>query len=229
VSVKEPAHPASGPPTAPVVVPQLRFSVESCEPLDYAAVPTLTFGLAIEEADGLPVRSVLLDVQIRIAARGRRYAGPEQDRLLELFGTPDRWATTLRTLPWTRATVVVPPFTANTTVELNVPCTYDLEVTAARYLAALEDGEVPLELMFSGSVFFATPGGMLQTARIAWDTDVSYAMPVSVWRASMDRHFPGAAWLRLGRTSLNRLAAYKARHAFTTWDAAIEALLEQHR
>ncbi len=139
---------------APPVVPQLQFAVEGCGPLDYAAVPTLTFALRIEEADGLPIRSVLLDVQIQIAARARRYGEAEQGRLLELFGTPDRWATTLRTLPWTRATVVVPPFDGRTTVDLQIPCTYDLEVTAARYLAALEDGEVPLELMFSGSVFF---------------------------------------------------------------------------
>jgi hypothetical protein len=214
----------TGKPTA--VVPQLHFSVEGCEPLDYAAVPTLTFTLRLEEADGLPIRSVLLDVQIQIAARARRYATPEQDRLLELFGTPDRWATTLHTLPWTRATVVVPPFNGRTTVDLQIPCTYDLEVTAARYLAALEDGEVPLELMFSGSVFFVPPGGTLQTARIAWDTDVSHRMPVSAWRAAIDRHFPNSAWLRLGRSSFDRLSAYKARHAFTSWDAAIESLLE---
>jgi hypothetical protein len=207
-------------------VPQLQFSVEGCEPLDYAAVPTLTFTLRLEEADGRPIRSVLLDVQIQIAARARRYAAAEQDRLLELFGTTDRWATTLRTLPWTRATVVVPPFDARTVVQLQVPCTYDLEVTAARYLAALEDGEVPLELMFSGAVFFAAEGGALQTARIAWDSDVSYRMPVSAWRATMDRHFPQAAWLRLSRPSFDRLSAYKARHAFTSWDAALDSLLE---
>jgi hypothetical protein len=208
------------------VVPQLQFAVEGCEPLDYAAVPTLMFALSIEEVDGLPIRSVLLDVQIQIASRARRYADGEQDRLLELFGTPDRWASTLRTLPWTRATVVVPPFESRTSVDLQIPCTYDLEVTEARYLAALDDGEVPLELMFSGSVFFAAPGGLLQTARIAWDSDVSYRMPVNAWRAAVDRHFPGAAWLRIERSSFDRLSAYKARHAFTSWDAAIDSLLE---
>ncbi len=211
---------------APPVAPQLRFGVEGCAPLDYAAVPTLTFTVRLEEADGLPIRSVLLDAQIQIAARARRYADAEQERLLELFGTRDRWATTLRTLPWTRATVVVPPFTGRTAVDLQIPCTYDLEVTAARYLAALEDGEVPLELMFSGTVFFSAPGGLLQTARIAWDSDVSYRMPVAVWRATMDRHFPDAAWLRLGRASFERLVAYKARHAFASWEAAIDSLLE---
>ncbi len=208
------------------MIPALRFTVEGCGPLEYAAVPTLTFTLGIEEADGLPIRSVLLDVQIQIAARARRYGATEQDRLLELFGTPERWATTLRTLPWTRATVVVPPFDGRTSVELQVPCTYDLEITAARYLAALEEGEVPLELMFSGTVFFAAPGGLLQTARIAWDTDTSFRMPVTAWRAAMDRHFPDAAWLRLRRETHDRLSAYKAQHAFTSWDAAIDALLE---
>jgi hypothetical protein len=207
-------------------VPQLQFAVERCAPLDYAAVPTLAFTLRIDESDGRPIRSVLLDVQIQIAARRRRYAGAEGERLLELFGAPDRWATTLRTLPWTRATLVVPPFTGATAVDLHVPVTYDLEVTAAKYLAALEGGEVPLELLFSGTVFFAGPKGLLQTARIAWDSDVDYRLPVSVYRQAVDRHFPNSAWLRLGRGSFDRLTAYKARHAFASWDAAIDSLLE---
>jgi hypothetical protein len=211
------------------VAPHLRFAVERCAPLDYAAVPTLVFTLRIDAGDGPAIRSVLLDVQIQIAARRRRYGDAETERLLELFGTPERWATTLRTLPWTRTTVIVPPFTGETTIDVQVPCTYDLEVTAARYLAALEDGEVPLELLFSGSVFFAGAAGLLQTARIAWDSDVDFGMPVSVWREAMDRHFPNAAWLRLGRQSFERLAAYKARHAFTSWDAAIESLLDAPR
>jgi hypothetical protein len=189
-------------------------------------VPTLVFSLRIEEASGRPIRSVLLDVQIRIAARRRHYGEAESERLLELFGTRERWSTTLRTLPWARATVVVPPFEGSTTVEVLVTCTYDLEVTAARYLAALEEGEVPLELLFSGSVFFAGPAGLLQTARIAWDSDVDYRMPVSTWRAAIDRHFPGSAWLRLSRESFDRLCAYKAHHAFVSWDEAINTLLE---
>jgi hypothetical protein len=207
-------------------VPQLHFLVERTAPLEHAAVPTLVFTLRIEEAGGRPVRSVLLDVQIQIAARRRRYGDDEGERLLELFGTRDRWSTTLRTLPWTRATVVVPPFDGTTTIDLPITCTYDLEVTAGRYMAALEDGEVPLELLFSGSVFFAGPDGRLQTARIAWDTDVDYAMPARTWRAAMDRHFPGSAWLRLRRESFDRLTAYKARHAFASWEEAIDALLE---
>lgn len=206
--------------------PSPEFAVLGSESVAHAAVPTLRFELSID-AGAHEVRSVLLDAQVQIAARQRNYNGSEEDRLLELFGSTDRWASTLRTLSWARSTLVVPPFTGATVVSLPVACTYDLEVTASRYLAALEEGEVPLEFMFSGSVFFAGAAGRLQASRIAWDHEVSYRMPVSVWTETMDRHFPNSGWLRLGRDRLQRLLAYKARHAFTSWDAAIDALLEE--
>jgi hypothetical protein len=41
----------------------------------------------------------------------------------------------------------------------------------------------------------------------------------------MDRHFPGAAWLRLGRESFERLHAYRARQALLTWEDAVDSLL----
>src|SRR5919197_1811835 len=93
-------------------VPRLAFAVQDAAAVDHAAVPTLRF--ALELAADRPVRSVLLDVQVQIAARLRPYDRGEQEGLLELFGTPDRWGTTLRTLPWTRATLVVPPFAETT-------------------------------------------------------------------------------------------------------------------
>jgi hypothetical protein len=209
----------------PGAIPELRFAVVGARSARPAAVPTLQFTLQVDAGEDRDIRAVLLDVQIQIAARRRGYPTAAQDRLLELFGTPDRWGTTLRTLPWTRVTVVVPRFTATTTVDVPVHCTYDLEVTAARYLAALDDGDVPLEFLFSGTVFYTTPEGALQTARISWSEDADFALPVDVFRQTMDDHFPGAAWLRLGGPAFARLAAYKARHAFTGWDATIDALL----
>jgi hypothetical protein len=206
-------------------VPDLRFSVQEAAAMPYAVVPTLCFTLAVE-ALGAAVRAVVLDVQIQIAARQRGYDTAAQERLLELFGTPDRWGTTLRTLPWLRTTLTVAAFESSTRVALPVPCTYDLEVTAARYFAALTDGIVPLEFMFSGSVFFLGPAGALQTARIGLDREARYGLPVAVWRETMDRHFAGTAWLRVGQESFGRLCAYKARHAFAGWDDAIDALLD---
>ncbi len=206
-------------------VPELDFTVQRASCVEYAAVPTLQFTLGIG-AQGHVVRSILLDVQIQIAARLRPYGDASQERLLELFGAPERWRSTLRTLPWTRATLVVPPFEDRTEAQLLVPCSYDLEVTASRYFAALEDGEVPLELLFSGTVFFTAASGALQAARIAWENEADYRLPVAVWREAIERHFPDSAWLRLSRESFDRLCAFKARHTHESVDAAIAALLE---
>jgi hypothetical protein len=215
---------SNGAPGKPALIPEPGFSVLGARSAEHAAAPTLLFELEITAA-GQAIRSILLDVQIQIAARQRPYGEGAQERLLELFGAPERWGTTLRTLPWLRTTLVVPPFEHATTVELPVQCTYDLEVTASRYFAALEEGEVPLEFLFSGSVFYSTAEGGLQTVRIAWDSDVDFRLPVDVWRQTMERHFPNSAWLRLGRDSYERLCTYKARNAHESWEAAIDSLL----
>jgi hypothetical protein len=217
---------ATRPPAAPeAAVPQLGFAVLGAECVAYAAVPTLRFALRVEAPGGEAVRSILLDTQIQIAARRRRYDTRAHDRLFELFGPPEGWGATLRTLPWTRLTVTVPPFTGATEVGLDVVCTYDLEVAASRYFAALSDGDVPVELLFSGTVFFAGPEGALQATRLSWEQEADYALPVAVWRETMDRHFPHAAWLRLDRERFDALAAFKSRRALATWEDAIDVLL----
>ena len=169
---------------------------------------------------------MLLDVQIQIAARRRGYDDADHDKLFDLFGRRADWGTTLRTLLWTRTTVVVPPFTGTTVADLCVPCTYDLEVAASRYFDALRDGFVPLEFLFSGSVFYAGPEGALQTARISWEQEAEYRLPVRVWKETMEGHFPGTAWLRLPKRSYDRLCAYKARSALASWDDVVDGLLE---
>ena len=203
-------------------MPELSFSVDGASRLEFAAVPTLRFDVRVES--DAPVRSVLLDVQLQIAARRRGYDARAHDRLFELFGHQKDWGTTLRTFPWTRTTLVVPAFTDSTVVALDVPCSYDLEVAASRYLDALEDGEVPLELLFSGSVFY-DDDGRLQTTRLSWDKEAEYRLPVRVWKETMERYFRGTAWLRLRKESFDRLSAYKSRNALATWDDAVEALL----
>ena len=206
--------------------PQLEFAVERTYAVRHAAAPTLGFDLRIERPGGGAVRSVSFAVQVRIAATRRAYAEAEQERLVELFGPPRQWAQSVRSLLWTNATATVPPFRDATVFELTVPCTYDFEVAAAKYLAALEDGEVPLELLFSGTVFYADADGRLQAASISWDREAEHRLPVSVWREVMDLHFRGSAWLRLRRDTFDRLYAYKARNALPSWEAAIESLIE---
>ena len=208
--------------TTPAVAPELSFTVEDAGVLDPAAVPTVRFGLRVDSSG--PVRSLALNVQVRIAATRRRYSDAEEESLAELFGRPDQWARNLRSLHWTNVALQVPAFEGSALVELPLTCTYDLEVTATKYMHALGEGEVPLEFLFGGSVFYPGPAG-LQVRPIGWDQEADYRLPVSVWREMMDRHFPGAAWLRLNRDAFERLHAYRARNALLTWDETVEALL----
>ena len=205
----------------------LAFAVEGADRVEHAAVPTVRFALRVTAPAGRAIRSVLLDTQIQIAARRRRYDAAAEEKLFELFGAPAGWGATLRTLPWVRVTSVVPPFTGSTLVDVDVPCSYDLHVVASRYFDGLRGGEVPLEFLFSGTVFAAGPGGALQATRISWEADAEYRFPVALWQETMERYFRGTAWLRLRKDAFDRLAAFKSREALATWEEAIESLLER--
>jgi hypothetical protein len=204
-------------------LPQLAFSVESAEAVSFAAAPTVAFTLRV--TSDKPVRSLSLNAQIRIAPARRRYSERDRQRLVELFGPPERWGETLRTFRWEQASVLVPPFEDGTSVELAVPCTYDLEVATAKYFYALDDGDVPLEFLFSGTIFFVTDTGVLQTVQIPWECEASYRMPVRAWKEAMASHFPGSAWLRVRDDVFDRLVAYKSQHALPTWEATLDDLL----
>ena len=206
-------------------MPDLNFRVEGAEVLEFAAVPSLLFKLRIENGEEEPIRSVALNTQIRIAATQRHYDTMEQERLLEVFGEPNRWRNTLRSLLWTHTVLQVPPFSGSTVVDMPVPCTYDLEVIAAKYFYALEDGEVPLEFLFSGTVFYAGEDRRLQVARISWEKEAEFRLPVRLWKEMMERYFPNSAWIRLRKDAFDRLYDYKAHRGLPTWEAVIEALL----
>ena len=205
-------------------VPDLDFEVEGADVLRYAAAPTLTFRVRIEARGGEAIRSLALTTQIRIAATRRSYDERAQARLVELFGDPSRWSQTLRSLLWAHTTVSVPAFTGSTVVEMPLPCTYDFDVAATKYFHALGDGEVPLEFLFSGTVFYAGGQG-LQAARIPWDREAHFRLPVRLWKEMMEHYFPGTAWLRLRTDTFDRLYAYKAERGLASWEDAVEALL----
>src|SRR5215217_6091300 len=206
-------------------MPDLEFGIEGAEVAQFAAVPSLLFKLRIENLEDEPIRSVALNTQIRIAAAGRHYEVTEQERLMELFGEPSRWKDTLRSLLWTHTVLQVPRFSGSTVVDMPVTCTYDLEVVAAKYFHALEEGEVPLEFLFSGTVFYAGEGGRLQTARISWEKEAEFRLPVKLWKEMMDQYFPNSAWVRLRKDAFDQLYDYKVRKGLPTWEDTIEALL----
>lgn len=216
---------STGQPALGDAAPQLAFAIEDGGVLDYAAVPTLRFALRVEST--MPVRSVALNVQLRIAATRRSYTDDEREGLVELFGGAGDWGRNLRSLHWTNLVMQVGPFSDSTLVEMPVTCTYDLEVTATRYFHGLADGEVPLEFLFGGTVFFAAGDGRLQVRPISWNQEADFRLPVSAWREMMERHFPGHSWLRLERDVFERLYAYRARNTLLTWEQTIDALLDQ--
>jgi Family of unknown function (DUF6084) len=203
----------------------LSFQVVGARAEPYAAVPTLVFALRIEETAGTPIQAIALRCQIQIEPNRRAHSAAEQSKLLEMFGKPGRWADTVKPLLWTHATLMVNGFTGATTVDLPMTCTYDFEVTAAKYFEALDEGEIPLLLLFSGTVFLAGGGTGLMIERVPWEKEAAFRLPVRLWREVMDRYFPGSAWIRLQRESLDALQRFKAEHALPTWDDALAALL----
>ena len=209
------------------ILPELAFSVEAAEPVRYAAAPTVAFTVRV--SSDTPVQSLALNTQIRIAPARRRYSDRDRQRLSELFGPPERWGETLRTFRWAQVSTVVPAFAESASVELAMPSTYDLELATAKYFYGLEDGDVPLEFLFSGTIFFSGEGGLLRTAQVPWECEAAYLMPVRVWKEALEQHFPGSAWLRVRADVFERLVAYKARHALPTWEETLGRLLEEER
>jgi hypothetical protein len=207
-------------------MPDLSFQVEGAEVAAYAATPQLTFKLGLSNADpDEAIHTVALRCQIQIEATRRRYSGQDQKSLRDLFGEPDRWSQTLRTLLWTHASVVVPAFRNSTLVELPVPCSFDFNAAATKYFHGLSEGEIPLCLQFSGTVFYARGDGGLQVAPISWDKETRFKLPVKLWREMMDSYYPNSAWLCLRRDVFERLYQYKVRNGIPTWEEALEAVL----
>jgi hypothetical protein len=207
-------------------MPDLSFQINDAEAPPFAAAPQLAFRLHVANAhaDEL-IHSITLRCQIRLEVTRRRYDAQEQARLRDLFGEPEQWKDTLRSMLWTHASVVVPPFTGSTVVDLPVPCTYDFNVAATKYFYALHDGEIPLLFLFSGTVFYAAADGALQIAQIPWDREASFRLPVPVWQQMIDQYYPNSAWLYLQRDVFDRLYQYKLRRGLPTWEQVVESLL----
>jgi Family of unknown function (DUF6084) len=207
-------------------MPELNFAVENVRPVPYAAAPWLAFQMRVANRDlAEPIHSVILQCQIQIEAPRRAYTSDEQARLLDLFGEPERWGQTLRSMLWTHASVNVPPFSGSTKVDLPVSCTFDFNVAATKYFHALEHGEVPLCLLFSGTIFYEDASAGLQVTRIPWSEEARYRLPVALWKQLIDLYYPNTAWLTLRRDVFDQLDEYKRKHGIVAWDQVMERLL----
>ncbi|MFD9219972.1 DUF6084 family protein [Streptomyces sp. NPDC060064] len=191
----------------------------------YAAGPTLVFRLRITASDNARVHALALRCQIRIEPARRGYAPAEADGLADLFGERSRWGSTLQPVQFAQVSHMVPSFTGETETDLAVPCTYDMDVAATRYFNALEAGEVPLLMLFSGTAF--TGAGGFRVEPVPWDREAAFRMPVKVWQEMVEQHFPGCGWIRLPRDTMDALLAFRSRRAHPSWEAAVRALLAE--
>ncbi len=207
---------------------ELAFAVVGARPEPYAASPQLALRVRVTEATGTPVHAIALRAQVRIEPQGRRYDGGESERLVELFGGPERYGDTLRPLLWTHVSQTVLAFEGETEFDLAIPCSYDFEVAAHKFLSALADGEIPLDVLFSGTVFVRGESGVA-TELVPWSCEARFRLPVATYRATMDAHFPGSAWIRIDRATFDELYRFKTAGGFPTWERALAQLCDQAR
>jgi uncharacterized protein DUF6084 len=207
--------------------PAPQFEVLGVDHVERAAAPTLRFRLAVRDPSELRVYTIALSVLIAIEPAKRAYTPAERVRLVELFGEPERWASTTEGFRWAQVDVLVPGFSVETEFEVRVPCTYDHEVAAGKYLGGLEDGEAPLRLHLNGTVFYEAGGGRLQMIAIPWDCSVRYSMPIAAWRRMIEDHYPFRRWIALDPDTVDRLARRRAARGLPSFDACLDELLAE--
>ena len=174
-------------------MPDLAITVEQAEAVPFAASPTLAFRLKVVNSDRQEaIHTVVLRAQIRIEVARRSYTAEEQEGLRDLFGTPERWGQTLRKLLWTNASTVVPQFRGETTVDFQVPCTFDFTVATTKYFAWFGGRRD------TGAADVQRDGFLRRrkeahswARRFSWDKggEISRA-GLKVWKDMMDAYYP---------------------------------------
>jgi hypothetical protein len=204
------------------------FAVLDVAPEPYSVSPVLTARVSVATDGDDPVHAIALRCQVRIEPLRRPYSDAEAAGLIDLFGLRERWATTQRTFLWQHCSAMVPGFAANTTVGLPLDCTYDFEVAAAKYMHALRDGTIPLQFLFSGTIFVKSERGF-SVQQVPWDCEYRYDMPVAAWRELITQHYPNTGWVRLSHETIAALAGYKSARGLLDMDHAVTALLGADR
>jgi len=209
-----------------VAAPVLEFGVLDARGERNSAAPLLRFDAHVSEQSGHEVFTIALSVQIMFEPAKRSYDPETKERLVEMFGAPERWPQTTNNFLWAEVDVLLPAFTGATGFRIPLACTFDMEIAAAKYLYSLPGGVVPLLFNFTGSVFYRGEDGRIQVAKVPWDRDARYELPVQTWRDLMAAHYPNGSWVRLGDQTMEALAARKAAEGLPTYDMVVAKLLE---
>jgi hypothetical protein len=200
-------------------MPDLSFAIEAMDPVLDAATPFLRARLRITNSCcDEPIHSIALRYQVQIEAARRRYSNDEKAALADLFGSPDRWASTVKPLLWTNTQTTLPAFTGQTLADLTVSYSFDLNLAAAKYLDAVQDGEIPLLFLFSGTVFYADDNHPVQVAQIPWDREATYRLPANVCREVLQSSGATSAWAMLNRAVHDHVRRCRADAAPTPLD-----------
>lgn len=202
----------------------LSFSIVGAQAEPYAAAPSLSLLVRVAESTGVRVHAISLRAQVMIEPQRRRYAASESDKLGDLFGPPQRYGNTLRSLLWANLSATVAGFSGETETPLSLPCSYDFEVAANKYLRALEDAEIPLVVFFSGTVFVEAERGIAGEL-VPWTCEARYRLPLEVYRQTIDAHFPNSAWIRIHRDTFDELDRARRAQGHPNWDRTLLALL----
>ncbi|HEX3809524.1 MAG TPA: DUF6084 family protein [Rhizomicrobium sp.] len=204
-------------------MPDLTFTIEAADIERYAMTPTLRFRVAIGASAA--IENIALQCQLRIEPMRRAYAGGEHEKLTDLFGERARWGETLKTFLWANVMANVPRFDATAAVDVLVPCSFDFDVAATKYFHGLESGDVPVSMLFSGSVFYRDADDRLQISQISWSHGATYRLSAKLWHDLMNQYYPNAAWLRLDRETFERLYRLKRELGAASFDATLNRLL----
>jgi hypothetical protein len=204
----------------------LDFSCDQVVADRYAAGPTVVLKMHAHETTGVRVHALALRCQVRVEPIHRLYSDREAAKVVDLFGDRARWGQTMQPMQLAFLSQVLPGFVGDCAFDLALPVSYDIDVAAHKYLAGLEDGDVPLLLLFSGSVFTGSVGS-ISVQPVPWHKEATVRMPVAAWREAMDVHFPGQAWLRMRQSTYDRLVLYRGRHGLVGWDDVLGRLLER--
>ncbi len=168
-------------------MPDLGFEIVDVQPMRDPEAPALSFHLRVtNRVSEEPIHAILLRCQIQIETPRRRYTSQEQEALRDLFGEPEQWAQTLRSMLWANIAVNVPSFTGSIIYPVPIPCAFDLAVGSTKYFHALEGGEVPITFLFSGNVFYDAGAVGLQMAPVPWSKEARFRLPVQVWHEVTD-------------------------------------------
>ncbi|MDP9228642.1 MAG: DUF6084 family protein [Actinomycetota bacterium] len=205
--------------------PWLKFEITGAQFLKYAAAPTLSFAVDINDESGCEIFMASLTVQIQTEPKKRSYTPEERERLTELFGDPKKWGQSAQRLQLSAEKVLLRPFTGTTSVDVEMLCNYDLELAAAKYFHAVDGGTVPMVFHWNGTVYYTDSEDKLQMVQIPWDTVSDHQLDIDVWKRMMDHYYPHRGWVPVQSETLEALRKLKTERGLMTFDDTVRYLI----